>query len=57
MNYEKHDILYCPTCMKTERFVVHPAYAQCGGCGKKLVKHARIIDASFVKRPGISPAM
>ena len=57
MKYTKHDILYCPECKRSERFVIHAAFAECDKCGKKLVRVSRVVETTYPKRSGLSPAV
>jgi len=57
MKYVKYDILYCPECKRSERFLIHAAFVECGTCGKKLVRVSRFIASTYPKGRGLSPAV
>jgi hypothetical protein len=57
MKYTKYDILYCPECKRSERFLIHAAFAECSKCGKKLVRVSRVVEASNPRGRGLSPAV
>jgi hypothetical protein len=46
MKYTKYDILYCPVCRRSERFVIHALFAECEACNKKLARVHRTYGAA-----------